>query len=287
MRILITGKNSYIGNSVKAWLNKKESSFIVEEISLRNVELNKVSFNEYDVIFHVAGIAHISSNKKLITEYFRVNRDLAIEVANKAKQEGVKQFIFTSSMAIYGDDRPIGDFKPIDTNIPKPTNAYGQSKLDADLEIQKLNAHNFNVSILRIPMVYGKTSKGNFLKLVKISNKLPILPKIRNFRSVIHIKNLSELIRQIIVNKTKGVFYPQDNNYFDTTKFLLKYRNIIGKKTILVPFLFIPLKLIGFLIKSVNKIYGNKFYDQSLSLVENIYYQIYSIDDVINELKDI
>jgi UDP-glucose 4-epimerase len=107
MRILITGKNSYIGNSVKAWLNEKEPFFFVDEVSLRNVDLKTVSFKNYDVIFHVAGIAHIFSNKKLLTEYFKVNRDVAIEVAKKAKQEGVKQFIFTSSMAIYGDDRPI------------------------------------------------------------------------------------------------------------------------------------------------------------------------------------
>ena len=95
MRILITAKNSFIGKSVKAWLNEKEPSFIVEEISLRKIDLRTISFKSYDVIFHVAGIAHVSSNKKLIPEYFRVNRDLAIEVANKAKKEGVKKIIFT------------------------------------------------------------------------------------------------------------------------------------------------------------------------------------------------
>ena len=114
MKILITGKNSYIGNSVKSWLNEKEPSFIVDEISLRNIDLKTISFNDYDVIFHVAGIAHISSNKKLIPDYFRVNRDLAIELANKAKKDFVKLFIFTSSMAIYGNDKPIGDLFPID-----------------------------------------------------------------------------------------------------------------------------------------------------------------------------
>ena len=114
-----------------------------------------------------------------------------------------------------------------------------------------------------------------------------MFPKIKNIRSVINIKNLSEFIRLLIVNKLRGVFFPQDNKYFDTTEFIIKNRAIQGKKTILLPFLFLPLKLIGFFIKSVNKIYGNKFYDQSVSLVKNINYQIYSIDDLIKELKDI
>ncbi len=287
MRILITGKNSYIGNSVKAWLNEKEPTFIVDEISLRNIDLKTISFIDYDVIFHVAGIAHISSNKKIIPEYYRVNRDLAIEVAHKAKKENVKQFIFTSSISIYGDDRPIGEYKPVDINKPNPKNAYSKSKLDADLEIQKLNSSNFNVSILRIPMVYGKNSKGNFLKLVNISIKIPFFPKIKNFRSVIHIKNLSELIRQIILYKFSGIFYPQDSSFFDTTKFIFKNRTLRGKKTILLPFLILPLRLMVLFIKSINKIYGNKFYDQALSNVKNINYQIYSIDDVLKELKDI
>jgi nucleoside-diphosphate-sugar epimerase len=287
MKILITGKNSYIGNSVKAWLNEKEPSFKVEEISLRNVDLNKVSFKEYDVILHVAGIAHISSNKKLIPEYFRVNRDLAIQVANKAKQEGVKQFIFTSSMAIYGDDRRIGDFTPIDINQPKPNNPYGQSKFEADLAIQKIQTNNFSVSILRIPMVYGVTSKGNFLKLVNFSTKVPFFPKIKNIRSVIHIKNLSELIRLVILSNLKGIFYPQDSKYFNTKEFIIKIRGIQGKKTILLPFLFLPLKLFGLVFKLVNKIYGNKYYEISCSLVKNLKYQLYSIDDVIKEFKDI
>ena len=254
---------------------------------MRNVELNKVSFKEYDVIFHVAGIAHISSSKKLIPEYFRVNRDLAIEVANKAKQEGVKQFIFTSSMAIYGDDRPIGDFTPININQQKPNKHYGQSKLEADLAIQKLQANNFSVSILRIPMVYGKKAKGNFLKLVNVSKKLSIFPKINNIRSVLHIKNLTELIRLIIVNKIHGVFHPQDQFYFKTTEFIFCIRSYNGEKTHFIPFLELPLIFLSLFTNLVKKIYGNKFYESSLSIINNINYQIYLINDVIKELKDI
>ncbi len=287
MRILITGKHSYIGNSVKAWLNEKERSFIVDEISLRNVDLKNIKFNNYDVVFHVAGIAHISYNKKMIPEYFRINRDLAIEVAKKAKEEGVKQFIFTSSMAIYGDDREIGDFRPIDIDKPFPTNAYGQSKLDADLVIQKLLSKEFVISILRLPMVYGKNSKGNFFKLANISKTLPIYPKLKNIRSIIHIKNLSELVRLIILKKLAGVFFPQDQEYFDTNKFISIYRSSNKLHTFFIPFLSMPIRLISLFNKTIKKVYGNKYYQSKFSLINNVNYQLFTIKDLIEELKDI
>jgi nucleoside-diphosphate-sugar epimerase len=287
MKILITGKNSYIGNSVKVWLKIKEHFFTVDEISLKDIDLKKISFKDYDVVFHVAGIAHISSNKKLISEYYRINRDLAIEVAKKAKEEGVRQFIFTSSMAIYGNDRPIGDFRPIDIYNPSPTNAYGKSKLDADLTIQKLQNESFNVSILRLPIVYGKLAKGNFPKLEDISKKFSIFPRVKNVRSVLQINNLSELVRLIIINKLNGVFFPQDKTYFNTNDFILNNRSSLGKKTLFVPFLSFPLKFFSLFFQPINKIYGNKYYQSNLSTISNYNYQLFSIDDYIKEINAI
>jgi nucleoside-diphosphate-sugar epimerase len=287
MKILITANNSYIGNSVKSWLDQFEPTFIVNKISLRDIELKNYSFKEYDVIIHVAGIAHITTNRKLKAKYFEVNKDLAIEVASKAKKDGVKQLIFTSTISVYGNDRPIGDYKPVEILKPSPSNDYGQSKLEADLGIQKLQDKDFIVSIIRVPMVYGITAKGNFLKLINISSKISIFPKLKNIRSVIHINNLSELVRLIIINKTGGVFLPQDKKYFDTTEFISLYRSYYGKNTFFIPFLSLPLMFIGFFIKSLNKLYGNKFYEIAESKIKDFNYQLFSVNDVIKELSDI
>ncbi len=287
MKILITGKNSYIGNSVKSWLNLKEPSYLVDDISLRNKDLKTISFKNYDVIFHIAGIAHITSKKKMVDGYFRINRDLAIEVAKKAKEEGVKHFIFTSSMAIYGDDRSIGDFRPIEVDKPSPNNAYSQSKLEADLYIQKLQDGSFDVSVIRMPLVYGKFSKGNFLKLVNLSKRITIFPAVKNIRSILHINNLSELVRLIILNRLKGLFFPQDEKYFSTNNFIFKMRSSIGKKTIFIPFLSFPLSLLGLFIKPIQKIYGNKYYEITQSSILNLNYQLFSVEDFIKELNNI
>jgi UDP-glucose 4-epimerase len=283
MKILITGKNSYIGNSFFEWVKEHEPTFEVNQVSLRNVNLSDLSFKGYDVIFHVAGIAHITSSKKLIPEYFRVNRDLAIEVAKKAKEEGVKQFIFTSSMAIYGDDFPIGFIKPIDINLPKPTNVYGQSKLEADLEIQKLNDTFFKTVILRIPMVYGKEAKGNFLKLFSFANSNALNPQIINKRSVLNINNLSEIIRVLIQQSKSGIYYPQDKEHFTTSNFIKKVRDYSGKKTINISFLNSMIKLLSIAFKNLNKIYGNKYYDSSFSIYDEINYQVSTLEEMIQD----
>lgn len=119
--ILITGKNSYIGTSLKKWLEKNNSEYNVEEIETQNEEWQQISFSKYDAILHVAGIAHVSTDPELEGLYYKVNRDLAIEVAKKAKKDGAKQFIFMSSMIIYGNDAKIGENKVIDgKSNPEP-----------------------------------------------------------------------------------------------------------------------------------------------------------------------
>ena len=212
--VLITGKNSYIGTNVKKWLEKDLGKYKIEELETKNNEVLKKNFSSYDIIFHVAGIAHVSSNPKLKNLYYKVNRDLAIDVAKKAKQEGVKQFIFMSSMIIYGKDGRIGEDRIIDEKVkPDPENFYGDSKLQGDLEIQKLADENFKVVIVRTPMVYGPNCKGNFPKLKKIAKLSPFFPDIDNQRSMIYIDNLCEFLKQTIDNENLanglmvGVFF--------------------------------------------------------------------------------
>jgi UDP-glucose 4-epimerase len=280
MKILITGKNSFIGNAFAKWINEFEPTFQIYKISLKNQDLKQLSFKDYDVVFHIAGVAHISSKKILIDNYFKINRDLAIDVANKAKEEGVKQFIFTSSMAIYGDDLQIGEIKSIDQTKPNPTNAYGQSKLEADLAIQKLNSSTFRTIVLRVPMVYGDNSKGNFHKLLTFSKLFSIFPRIENCRSVLHVNNLTRLLVHLIKEKSYGTMYPQDNQYLNTIDFI---RVVRRKKIIIFVNLFNSLIVVmSKRLKFINKIFGNKFYNQDISKIKGINYQI---EDVYGYVK--
>ena len=82
-KILITGANSYIGTSVEKWLDKSE--YVVDTVDMIDGTWKEKDFSKYDVVFHVAGIAHVSTDPNMEDLYYKVNRDLTIKTAKKAK----------------------------------------------------------------------------------------------------------------------------------------------------------------------------------------------------------
>ena len=265
-KILITGKDSYIGIHVKEWLKKEANQYEVTELDIKTQDWLQEDFSKYDTILHVAGIAHVSTDKKLEDLYYKVNRDLAIQVATKAKKENVKQFIFMSSMIIYGDDENIGEKKVIDKDTaPQPKNFYGNSKLQAEEGIKKLEDENFKAVIIRTPMVYGPNCKGNFQRLKKIAKLSPIFPDIQNERSMIYIDNLCEFIKQAIDNKERGTFYPQNKEYISTKQIIKVMAENMNKKVHFIK-LFNPIiRMMSKKINLINKVFGTKVYAKELS----------------------
>lgn len=275
-KILITGKRSYIGRSFQKYIeiyNQKnpEMRYEVDAISVRGEEWKQYDFSKYDVVLHLAGIAHVDigkgNQKELEEKYYRVNRDLTIEVANKAKLSGVKQFIFMSSIIVYGDSAPIGRQKIITKDtIPSPSNFYGDSKLQAEKGIQQLEDDTFKVVIIRPPMIYGKGCKGNYAKLEKLASITPIFPKIENERSMLHVKHINQYLLQIIKKEKSGVFFPQEEDYVNVSKLVQKLGEEKGRKIWLIPGLQWIFEILG---KSqgqvgiiVNKVFGNLVYEK-------------------------
>ncbi|MEH7085349.1 NAD-dependent epimerase/dehydratase family protein [Neobacillus drentensis] len=260
-RILITAKNSYIGKAFATWTANK---YMVEYISCRTEEWRKLDLSKFDVILHVAGIAHVSTDPNMESIYYKVNRDLTIDLATKAKSEGVKQFIFLSSLIVYGDSS--SEMRIINQNtIPNPSNFYGNSKLQAEAGIKPLESDNFKIVTLRPPMIYGKGSKGNYPKLAKAAMKIPIFPDIDNQRSMLHIDNLSEFIRLMIENEENGLFFPQNREYVKTSEMVKSIAEVHGKKVKLTKIFNPLLSIIGIKIGIINKVFGNLVYEQSLS----------------------
>lgn len=177
-KVLITGADSYIGTSFEKWINENCPEITTETIDMKSDSWREKSFKEYDSIFHVAGLAHadvghVTEEQQLL--YYRVNTDLTVECAEKAKQDGVKQFIFMSSMIVYGESGGIGQKRVISRDTPlTPANFYGDSKMKADIWLRHIETDTFKVVILRPPMIYGKESKGNYPMLSQMAVKLPV-----------------------------------------------------------------------------------------------------------------
>lgn len=269
-KILITGANSFIGTSFENYIqNHYYDDYAIDTVDMIDGSWREKSFSGYDSVFHVAGIAH-SDNGKISKEkeklYYAVNTDLTVEAAKKAKADGVEQFIFMSSAIVYGDSAPIGKTKLITKETPvSPANCYGDSKVQAENGILPLSDEHFKVVVLRPPMIYGKGSKGNYPLLAKIALKTPVFPYVKNERSMLYIENLCEFVRLMVENGENGIFFPQNNEYSNTSELVKMIAATHGKKLKLIGGFAWALKILSHLTGLVNKAFGSLCYEMSLS----------------------
>lgn len=283
--VLVTGAGSYIGEAFKAYAEKNYGeNFSIDFVDMINGSWREVDFSAYDIVYHVAGLAHVdvgNVSDETKEKYYAVNTDLAVAVCRKAKEEGVKEFIFMSSMIVYGESAPFGVKKIVDEHtVPNPANFYGDSKLQADVGVRELADDNFKVIVLRPPMIYGRGSKGNYPVLAKFAKKLPIFPNVENERSMLYIENLCEFLCQIMlvdVEENAVVLIPQNGEWTKTADMVREIGKITGrgikKMWILNPVVLVGSRVPGKIGGLVNKAFGNMSYDQGVSTYEGINYQ--------------
>lgn len=280
-RILITGANSYIGCSFEKYLRENyPDDYIVDTVDMHGNWRDR-SFAGYDSVFHVAGIAHQKEKKQTAYLYHEINRDLAIEAARKARDDGVKQFIFISSMSVYGMDFGI----ITEETEPAPKTLYGSSKLEAEQTITSLQDQSFGVSILRPPMIYGKGCKGNYPRLAGVAQKLPVFPYVANKRSMLYIDNLCEFVRLIIENHERGLFWPQNSEYSNTSELVKMIAQVHGKKVFLIKGMTLLLKFVSLFMPVMNKVFGSLYYDMSMSIY-SFPYQLVQIGDSVRSTEE-
>ncbi len=270
-RVLITGANSYIGTSFEKYIKEHHpEDYQIDTLDMQDLKWKEYDFSNYNTVFHVAGIAHadvghISEETKKL--YYQVNCDLAYETALKAKESDVKQFIYMSSIIIYGESAPYGKKKLITKDTkPNPANFYGDSKLQAEIKLKPLNDKKFKICILRPPVIYGPGSKGNYQMLSKLAKKLPIFPDIDNERSMLYVGNLCWFVKECIDNNYEGIYFPQNEEYISTLKMVKEIARANGKNIhltkLLNPFVFILSKIPGKIGRMCNKAFGSISYER-------------------------
>lgn len=260
-RILLTGTTGYINSRLGLFLQEK--LYEVESISLRDPSWKTNKFSDIDVIVHLAAMVHLKENPGMEEEYYRVNRDLAFEVAQKAKREGVKHFIFISTMAVYGLEAQIGEEVVITKNSPlNPITYYGKSKAEAETLLGKIETGAFTLTILRPPMIYGPDCPGNFAQLVWFAQHIPIFPMIHNKRSMLSIDRFCSIVEACIRNRISGILLPQDIDYINTSLLVKQIAENQGRRIHLSLLLGRILKVLGKNSTIVNKAFGSLVYEQ-------------------------
>jgi len=253
-RVMIIGADSYIGDSFAAYAKNRLIIDIVDSYE----GWKAASYDEYDSILLVAGLAHQKHKKEA---YFAINRDLPIVISMKAKAGGVGQVIFLSSMAVYGKIQ--GEITT--GTIPKPCDYYGLSKLQAEEALTQTMKDK--LCIVRPPMVYGSGCPGNFGKLVRLIKRAPIFPKINNQRSMIFIDNLCSFLLHSIENSTTGIYLPQNAEYVNTTVLAHTISEQFGRKLrttrLFNPLIFVLMRFIPY----IAKLFGNLYYSKNEDVI--------------------
>ena len=286
-KVLITGAGSYVGESVRRYIIAKNSSYQIDAVDTIGDNWKKADYSQYDVVFHVAGIAHVNADPKMEPLYYQVNRDLTIEIARHAHAAGVKQFIFMSSQIVFHESQSLKTEVLTAETKPNPNGFYGDSKLQAENGLKALRAEGgeMKICILRPCMIYGPNAKGNFPRLAKLACKTPIFPAWHNKRSMLYIDNLAEFVLQAMERELEGTFYPQNRELADTVEIIRYFAKAAGHKVwitkLLNPFVWLG----SFVLQPINKMFATYYYDPEMSRMD-FDYQLVSFEESLKRVAE-
>lgn len=285
-RVLITGAGSYIGTKVQNWLEQYPEQFHVDAVDAINDHWKQADFSKYEVVYNVAGIAHVKAAKREGPLYYAVNKDMVIAIAKAAKEAGVKQFIHMSSMIVYKEVKTLEGKQIHKDTEPAPNGFYGDSKLQGELGVRALADDKFKVCIMRPPMIYGPGCRGNFPRLVWLAQKTPIFPAWHNKRSMLYIDNLCEFVKQLILHEMEGTVYPQNEEYSDIVEIVRHFAKANGKRIWITRLLNPVIWLMGNRVRVLGKMFSDSTYDMEMSQYP-FRYQIVPFEGSLKRLEKI
>ena len=242
IKTLVTGATGFIGSHLvpKLSTNHQVATLNARTVSNSNTEWHQ-AVDDCDVLIHLAGRAHVSSNNSLTESdiYKIINTELTCVLAERLAKQSSKRIIFVSTAVVFGAvSNPNQPFRTSD--IPNPDGPYAQSKIEAENAIIKIcEKTSLTYTIIRPPLVYGPNVRANFLSMLKWVNAGVPLPlgKTQNLRSLVGIRNLVDLIENCMTNPdaSNKIFNVSDNHDLSTTDLLNMIASAMSKKSKLIP----------------------------------------------------
>lgn len=285
INLMITGASGFIGSN---FIDKYKNEYNIIPVDLLKEKPENLSFDGVDCILHLAALVHQMKGAAK-EKYFEVNTELTRRIAEKAKIEGVKHFVFYSTVKVYGYDGDLKNHNYVLNELSEcnPKNdPYGESKWEAEKILKKLENDNFRVAIIRPPMVYGKGVKGNMESLIKLIKKSPILPfkYDKNKRSLVNINNLLYLTYLVINQQAQGIFLPLDEKNLSLKEMFEGIEEAIGIRRVNIR-LFKPLfwMLTKLKPKIMLRLYGSLQFNNEKTKSEINYLPIISYKNGIKE----
>lgn len=282
--ILIIGKTGYVSKCFQSYI-KQFPDIEITAISVRNDEWKKMNFSSYHAVFNAIGLAHDNARKGTDKQFRYLNAVLPVQIAEKAKKDGVKTFVHMSSMIVYGENEDIENQSLINEKTkPNPAGIYGMSKLEGEKALLTLNDKSFKVAIIRAPLIFNENATDNFKRLKDFAMRYSVFPKINNIRSMLYADNLCELVRLIAVENGSGYYYPQDEDYYCTSQLVKDIANASGKKMHLIKIFNPIIYILSKKILLIRKVFGSLAYEKSVSEAFEGRYRVVSYKETINRI---
>jgi UDP-glucose 4-epimerase len=267
MTILVTGASGFVGSHlIKELVQNKYSVISVsrsKDESRGNVVKKEIDgdtdwsdiLKEVDVVIHLANRAHVmdDNEKDAYIAYKKINVDGSLKLASQSIEQGVKRFIYVSSVKANGESTTIKPFNEKDR--ANPEDAYGKTKFETEDALKALcHPTGMELVIVRPPLVYGPGVKANFLNLIMLCNKNIPLPfgAINNKRSFVFVKNLTSFLELCITHPkaANNTFLISDDDDVSTTQLIKYIKEASGKNHFLLP---VPQSWLNFLFKLIGK----------------------------------
>jgi nucleoside-diphosphate-sugar epimerase len=248
MRVAVTGANGFLGAALSKYLLRK--SIDVVKIQRRSggdhiigdINANTIwpsALERCDTVIHTAAKVHAPSNGvNGLASFMDVNRDGTLNLARQAAAQGVKRFIFISTIGVHGSKT---NGQPFNEESPRqPHSDYAKSKNEAELGLREISCDTgMEVVVIRPTLIYGQDAPGNFNRLVRLIKLSPILPFSRcdNRRSFISVNNLCDFIFTCVVNNDAAnhAFVISDGHAVSISDFTNCIADALGKKILQLP----------------------------------------------------
>ncbi len=281
MNLCITGSSGFIGTN----FIKNGQEFNITEVNLLTHKVEDTDFSGFDCVLHLAALVHQMQGAHE-ADYMTVNRDLTVDVASKAKAQGVKHFVFMSSAKVFGESTT-GRYAWDENSECNPTDPYGKSKLEAEKLLLGLEDEYFKVAVIRSPLVYGAGVKANMYNLVKLVNRFILLPLggIHNCRSFVYAGNLVALLKHIINKQSSGIFIAGDRESLSTTRLIQIIAKASNRKIILITIPSLAMKLLHVLKPTIaDRLFGSLELNNTTTNTKLNFYPPFTVEEGIGEM---
>jgi nucleoside-diphosphate-sugar epimerase len=193
-----------------------------------------------EAVVHLAAHVHVMRPQSAQTagDYHRVNVEGSENLARQAARAGVRRFVFLSSVKVNGEDSGARAF--VESDPVMPTDAYGESKAEAERRLWNISAETgMQIVILRPPLVYGAGVRANFLSLLRTVDAGIPLPfrSIENRRSLIYVGNLIHALEGCLTvpGAANHTFFASDDHDLSTPQLVRELAFALGRRPLLYP----------------------------------------------------